>query len=98
MSDQQTVMLSLDTVSEDDPNQPRIKGLDKKYVRLLAEAGPENLPPPARMRGEDDKALYGRLVEWAEDHDVDAPPKPTGGVFSTGYDKVLVSWREQVVT
>lgn len=46
MSNQQTVMLSLDTVSEDDPNQPRVKGLDKKHVRLLAEAGPENLPPP----------------------------------------------------
>ncbi|MBA3274579.1 MAG: hypothetical protein H0T72_02200 [Chloroflexia bacterium] len=54
--------------------------------------------PPERNRNENNKALYARLIVWAEDHGVDAPPKPTGGLFAAGYDKVLQPWRAKVVT
>lgn len=54
--------------------------------------------PPERKRNESDKELYAWLVEWSEDHDVNAPPKPGGGMFAPGYDKALAPWRAKIAT
>lgn len=42
----EAVVIALNAISDIDRFQPRVNGLDNRHTRVLAEVGPENLPPP----------------------------------------------------
>lgn len=56
----------------------------------------ERTSPPTRNARENNKSLYTRLVKWAEERGVDAPPKPKGTEFPNAYDTRLQAWEQGI--
>lgn len=58
-----------------------------QHERPAAPAKASTASPPKRATQESNKALYVRLLAWAESKGVEAPPKPKGTEFTNAYDK-----------
>jgi hypothetical protein len=53
---------------------------------------------PTRRNGEKSQTLHARAVEWAEEHGVTPPPKPSNFDTAREYDRKLASWGQQLPT
>lgn len=91
--------------AELDAKVDQLAGLVQQAVETMAEYTSRNpsapakastTSPPKRATQEGNKALYVRLIAWAESKGVEAPPKPKGTEFNNAYDKRIQAWIEEV--